>query len=136
MNKVIITTESCADLTEGLMNEFGLKTVPMHINFPEKSYDDGQIPVERIYDYYTREKRLPKTSAVNPDEFKRFFESILADNEDADIIHISYSSEASCTFQNACIGIRSMPNVHLVDSKSVSGGAWEPRGEGGAARPR
>lgn len=125
MNKIIITTESCSDLTEEMIGKSGVYIIPMHIVFETETFADGTIPVQYIYNYFEKTKRVPKTSAVNPAEFTGFFEKISKENPGASIIHIGYSSECSCTYQNAVIGISESKNadVYLVDSKNVSGGA-------------
>ena len=125
MNKIIITTESCSDLSAEMMDEHGIYAVPMHIVFETETFKDGTIPVQYIYDYFHKTKRVPTTSAVNPLEFTTFFENIAQENPGASIIHIGYSSKCSCTYQNAVIGIGDVRNadVHLIDSRNVSGGA-------------
>lgn len=125
MNQVVITTESCSDLSREMQEMHHIYSVPMHIDFPDKSFLDGEIPVEEIYQFYQRTKKIPKTSAVNPMEFSSFFRKVAEENPGAAIIHIGYSSQASCTFQNAIIGREecSEIDIHLIDSKNVSGGA-------------
>jgi EDD domain protein, DegV family len=125
MNKIIITTESCSDLTKEMIDKNNIYIIPMHIVFETETFADGTIPVQFIYDYFEKTKQVPKTSAVNPSEFTEFFEKITKENEGASIIHIGYSSECSCTYQNAVIGLSESKNVNvqLIDSKNVSGGA-------------
>jgi len=125
MKKIIITTESCSDIPLEYMKKYDIKTVPLHIVFPTNSVPDGSIPVQKIYDYYGATKSIPKTSAVNPIEFTKFFDELAEENEGVEIVHIGYSSACSCTFQNALLGVSDCKKakVHLVDSKNVSGGA-------------
>lgn len=125
MKKIVITTESCSDLTDELKLKHNIAIVPMHIVFEHKTVNDGSISVQEIYDYFNKTKQVPKTSAVNPSEFCEFFRKVSKDNDGAAIIHVSYSSEASCTYQNAMLGIEDCKDVevHIIDSKNVSGGA-------------
>ena len=125
MKKIIITTESCSDIPLEYMEKYNIKTVPLHIVFPTNSVPDGSIPVQKIYDYYGATKSIPKTSAVNPIEFTKFFDDLAEENEGVEIVHVGYSSACSCTFQNALLGVSDCKKakVHLVDSKNVSGGA-------------
>lgn len=125
MNKIIITTESCSDLTSKMAEQYGIYIIPMHIVFEMETFADGTIPVQYIYKYFEKTRKVPKTSAVNPLEFTHFFEKVAKENEGASIIHIGYSSKCSCTYQNAVIGIGESKNVdvHLIDSRNVSGGA-------------
>ena len=134
MKKIILTTESCSDLSNQILEEHNILSVPFSVNFPDETIDDGQIPIQKIYDFYKNTKKIPKTSAVNPQRYTEFFEEIAEKNENAEIIHIGYSSACSCSFQNATIGVSACKRakVHLVDSLNVSGGlgnltlkAWE-----------
>jgi len=85
-------------------------------------YQDGSIPVTEVYDYYIKTKKIPTTSAINPNEYQYSFQKIKEENPSCIIIHISYSSKASCTYQNALIASEDMESIYHVDSLSVSGG--------------
>jgi DegV family protein with EDD domain len=122
MKRIIIATESGADLPIDLIKLHNIYVVPMHISMEAETYADGSIPVSQIYNYYNKTKKIPTTSAVNPDEYLNFFQNITKDNGDCIIIYISYSSKASCTYQNALIATERMENVYLIDSLNVSGG--------------
>lgn len=124
MNQIILTTESCSDLPEEVLQEHQIYTVPYSLNFPDRTVFDGEIPIQEIYDFYEETKQIPKTNAVSPYQYTEFFERIAKENPGSEIIHIGYSSACSCSFQNAVIGVRDCTNavVHLVDSLNVSGG--------------
>lgn len=124
MSKIIITTESSADLPKKWLDEYQIRTVPFSVNFPDRTVEDNSIPVEEIYAFYDQTKQIPKTSAVNPYQYTELFENITAQHPDSEIIHIGYSSVCSCSFQNAVIGAAGCAHarVHLIDSKNVSGG--------------
>lgn len=122
MKKFIILTESGADVPLDLVNLHQICVLPMHVIMDNIDYFDGSIPVTDVYDYYKRTKKIPTTSAINPNEYQHMFEKITEENPGCSIIHISYSSKASCTYQNALIASDGMKNVYHVDSLSVSGG--------------
>ena len=122
MNKYIILTESGADLPVDLVKLHDIYVLPMHIIMDDIDYQDGSIPVTDVYDYYKRTLKIPKTSAVNPNEYKSLLQKITAENPDCSIILISYSSKASCTYQNARIASSGMENIYHIDSLNVSGG--------------
>ncbi|WP_041139175.1 DegV family protein [Beduini massiliensis] len=124
MKKIIITSESGCDLTKEQLNQYGIQIIPFGLNFPDRTVQDGEIPVQEIYDFYKRTKQIPKTNAVGPYQYTEFFENIAKENPDCEIVHVGYSSACSSTFQNACLGVRDCvkAKVHLVDSKNVSGG--------------
>ncbi len=122
MNKYIIVTESGADLPIDLVNLHKINVLPMHIVIDGVDYMDGAIPVSMVYDYHERTKKIPKTSAVNPNEYQSLFQKISSENPGFIILHIGYTSKASCTYSNALIGAEDMKNIYHVDSLNVSGG--------------
>lgn len=122
MRNYIIVTESGADLPKDLAKLHNIYVLPMHVIMDDIDYKDGSIPVTDVYDYYKRTKKIPTTSATNPDEYQCVFEKIREENPDSIILYIGYTSKASCTYQNALIASEGMENVYHVDSLNVSGG--------------
>lgn len=122
MRKFIIVTESGADLPIELIKPYDIHVIPMHVIMDDKDYKDGSIPVTDVYDYYKKTKKIPSTSAVNPNEYEYIFKKLKEENPGCIIIHIGYSSKASCTYQNACIGSDDMDDIYHIDSLNVSGG--------------
>jgi DegV family protein with EDD domain len=122
VRKFTILTESGTDLPADLVNRHHIQVVPMHVILGDKDYPDGSIQVTEIYDYYRRTGKIPTTAAVNPGEFQCIYQKIKEENPGCVIIHISYSSKASSTYQNALIASGGMENIHLIDSLNVSGG--------------
>jgi len=122
MGKIIILTESGADLPLDLAKLHHIRVVPMHVIMGNDQYPDGSIPVTEVYDYYEKTKKIPSTSATNPNEYHDVFKKITEENPGCIIIHIGYSSKASCTYHNAVIASEESENVYHVDSLNVSGG--------------
>lgn len=124
MRKIILTTESGSDLTKEMCEKHHILTVSFGLNFPDKTVEDGQIPVQEIYDFYKATKTIPKTNAVSPYQYTEFFRAAAEANPGCEIIHVGYSSVCSCSFQNAVLGVRDLKDVkvHLIDSLNVSGG--------------
>lgn len=122
MKKFIIVTESGADIPADLIQLYNINVIPMHVVMNEIDYKDGSIPVTDVYDYYKKTKKIPTTSAVNPNEYQCVFRKLIEENPGAYIINISYSSKASCTYQNALIASEDIDNIYHVDSLNVSGG--------------
>ncbi len=122
--KVCITTESSCDLSQEQLGQHGILTVPFGMNFPDKTVNDGEIPVLEIYDFYSRTKKIPTTNAVGPYQYTEFFERVAREHPGCEILHIGYSSACSCSFQNAVLGVKDCveAKVRLVDSLNVSGG--------------
>lgn len=118
----IITTESGSDISQELVDRYKIQVVPMHVTLGDKTIDDGSVPVEEIYKYYDETGTLPKTSGSTPEDFRIIFEHIFAENPDATIIHVAYSAVTTVSYNSARIAAEDFENIHLVDSKNVSGG--------------
>ncbi|MCR2822074.1 DegV family protein [Lederbergia panacisoli] len=122
MRRIILSTESGADLPKDLADKHAVQVVPMHIIMDEQDYLDGSLPVKDIYDYYERTKKIPYTTATNPHEYHEFFSKIKVDFPNCIIIHIGYTSKASSSFQNALIAAEKFENLYLIDALNVTGG--------------
>jgi len=122
MNKYIIVTESGSDLPENMVQGYPIHVLPMHVIIEKDNYLDGALSIDELCDYYDQTGKVPTTSAVNPEQYLQAFEKIRLDYPDSVIIHISYSSEVSSTFQNAVIASDEIKNVFHVDALNVSAG--------------
>lgn len=122
MRKIILTTESGADLPIAFIERYNLEVVPMHVIMDGKDYLDGSLPITDIYDYYERTKKVPSTTSTNPNEYTELFTKIRAAHPDSIIVHIGYTSKASSSFQNANIAAADFEDIHLIDALNVSGG--------------
>lgn len=118
--KIAVTAESTIDLPKELLNKFDIHTLPFQVILGDKAFKDGDISPKEIFDYVDKNKVLPKTSAVNEEDFQLFFNEILKDYDA--IIHISLSSQISSACQNAKNVAEKMKNVYVVDSLSLSTG--------------
>ena len=71
---VCITADSTCDLTQELLERFQVKTIPLHVLLGEESYLDGvDFTQEMIFQRYAKDKVLPRTAAISPQEFTDFF---------------------------------------------------------------
>ncbi|MFC4323621.1 DegV family protein [Litchfieldia salsa] len=122
MRRIILSTESGADLPRELAEKHGIRVVPMHVIMEGKDYLDGELPVQEIYDYYERTKKIPSTTSTNSHEYQELFTKIREDFPDCVIVHIGYTSRASSSFQNAIIAAEDFEDLYLIDALNVTGG--------------
>ncbi|CDO02930.1 Fatty acid-binding protein [Oceanobacillus picturae] len=122
MRKIILSTESGADLPADLAAAHNIQVVPMHVIMDGKDYLDGSLPVQDIYNYYDRTKKIPSTTSTNAHEYEEFFSKINKDHPDCMIVHIGYTSKASSSFQHAVIASEEFDNLILNDALNVTGG--------------
>lgn len=122
MKRIILTTESGADLPKDLAEKHNIYIAPMHIIMGGIDYLDGELPVQDIFNYHERTKGLPSTAATNPHEYEEMFTKIRQDYPEAIIVHVGYTSRASSSFQNAVIAAEKFKDVYLIDALNVTGG--------------
>ncbi|MDV6379508.1 DegV family protein [Sporosarcina sp. GW1-11] len=122
MSRIILSTESGADLPESLAKKHNVQVIPMHVIMEGQDYLDGHLPVNEIYDFYDRTKKIPSTSATNVHEYQEFFKRIRTEFPDRIIVHIGYTSKASASFQNALLAAEDVEDIYLLDALNVTGG--------------
>lgn len=118
--RIAISTESTADLTKEIINEYDFKIIPYVIQLGDNSGLDGEITTEQIISFVNEKKILPKTAAINEYRFNEYFTEILKEYDA--IIHFSLSSELSVASSNAKRAAENLDNVYVVDSRSLSTG--------------
>lgn len=118
---VYITADSTCDLSPELLERFQIKIAPLHVLIGEEDYLDGvNFTPEMIYERYEKEKILPCTAAVTPQEFVDFFTPLL--EAGYEVVHLDISSRMSGTYQNAAIVAQDLPGVYPVDTQQLTTG--------------
>lgn len=121
MSKVKIVSDSSCDLSAELIEKYGIGIIPMNVTLEGKSYRDGiDLVPDDIYARYKVSGSLPKTAAINPEQYRDEFNKYL--EEGYDIVYISISSEFSSNYQNSVIAASDFDNIYCVDSKNLSTG--------------
>ena len=107
-----------------LKARYHVSLYPLHIILGEKQYTDGvDITSNELYEAWWKHKLLPRTAAINPEEYERYFLPFLA--KGYAVIHISLGSGLSSSCANAQIAaesLRDKGNVFVIDSCSLSTG--------------
>lgn len=121
MSKIILSADITCDLGDTLKERYNVNFYPLHIILGGKQYQDNvDITSDQIYEAYTTQKILPKTAAINPDEYINYFKKWV--DEGYEVIHINLGSGISSSYQNCCIAAEELGNVYPVDSCSLSTG--------------
>lgn len=119
--KYKITCESSADLNQDMYKKLGVPVIPFRITLGSDDYFDGKnITNDQLFDYANSNSQLPKTSALNENDYTEFWEEQLKDCDG--IIHFSISSKVSSTYNNAVVAAKKFNNVYVIDSMSLSSG--------------
>lgn len=123
MSKVIILTDSTADLSKEMLEKYDIHSIPLYVRFGDEEYLDGvDITTPELYKKVAELNELPKTAAVSPGDFMKFFKKYL--NNDTEILYIGIGKEISATHQNAVIAASEFPKekIHIVNSDNLSSG--------------
>ncbi|MBE0700157.1 MAG: DegV family protein [Acholeplasmataceae bacterium] len=140
-NKVVILTDSTADLSKDLLKQYDVQSIPLYVRFGEDVYKDGiDITTPELYQKVDSSGELPKTAAASPGDFIDVFEKNI--QKGFDIVFIGIGSKLSATMQSAHIAKMEFPEgrIFLVDSANLSSGiallvlkAKDMRGQGMSA---
>ncbi len=120
----IISTDSTADLPASYVKEHGIAIQFLSYAFGDTVYDlDNQMESHAFYERM-RSGEMPTTNACIPDKVQQSFETYL--KEGYDILHISFSSGLSASYNNARIAANELAEQYpdrkiiLVDSLCAS----------------
>lgn len=116
-----LTADSTCDLSPELLRQYQVDILPLSITTETGVYQDGvDIHAADLFARVKSGEAIPRTSAVNMQEYREAFERLLQ-THDA-VIHINISSEFSACHQNACAAAEGLP-VYCIDSRNLSTGS-------------
>ena len=118
--KIAISAESTLDLPKELLEKYDIKVIPFSVILGDDEYKDGEIHSETIFKFVQEKKILPKTSAINQEQYSEFFLELKKDYDA--VIHFCLSSGISSACSHAQEAGAKIENVFVVDSKSLSTG--------------
>ncbi len=120
--KIQITADSTCDLSQELYDKYNIKVIPFIVTLGEQSFYDGQnIKPEDIFNYFDKNKELPKTGARSPEDLKDFFEPFLKNGYE--VIHFGIGSKLSSGYANCELVANQNDKIHLVNTKTLSSGS-------------
>lgn len=120
--KIKICADSTSDLSPELIAKYEVGVMPLHVALGEDDRLDGvTIQPDEIYDYYSANKKLPRSGARSAEEYKEFFQGFLDEGYDA-VVHYNISADMSGSYDNACVASKQVGNVYVVDSRNLSTG--------------
>ena len=120
--KTIITSDSTCDLSPELLEQFQIRTLPLHVVRPngEEYFDGVNIKPADIFRYADEDGKLCSTACISVGEYEGVFRAA-RERGDA-VIHLNIGSGFSACHQNARIAAEGMDNVFVVDSQNLSTG--------------
>ena len=119
---VLLSADSTCDLSPELFEKYRVLRVPLHVILEDKSYLDGvDLDPDGIYRVYKEKKVLPKTAAVNADEYLQIFRPYL--DQGYEVVHISIGSALSAGYNNCRLASEEAEGLFVIDSASLSSGS-------------
>ena len=119
---IILSADRTCDLTQELCDSFDVHTIPYHIELEGKDYQDSvNILPEDLYRAWWDRKQLPRTSAINVEEYVAYFKPWV--DVGYEVVHFCLGSALSSSYRNCCLAAEELGgHVHPVDSHSLSTG--------------
>ena len=119
--KIKITSDSTCDLSREQIEENSIGIFSLSVILGEKTYKDGEIAPNDIFEFVKNTGTLPKTAAGSPEEYAAFFKENIG-GCDA-LIHVNISSKASSCYAAACQAAENFKGkIFVIDSKALSSG--------------
>jgi len=121
MSKVTIVTDSTADIPKDLVERYGIKVVPLYVNFEDRSYLDDRIDItsKQFYERLRSVKKQPTTSQPTPQDFIKAYSELLKEN--GSIISIHISKKMSGTYSSAEMARKELSDsdIEVINSELV-----------------
>lgn len=124
MPKIKLITDSTADLSEALLKQHDIDTVPLIVNIGEASYYDGvTLTTEAMYKQVEKTGIMPKTAAASPGAFIEVFQPYI--DQGYEIIYLGIGATFSGTLQSAHTAKHHLKTdkITLIDSENLSSGS-------------
>ena len=123
-HRILLSADTPCDIGGELKERYAVSLFPLHIFLDDKQYTDGvDISPEALYAAWREKKLLPRTAAINPEEYVAYFTPFL--DQGFDIFHISLGSGLSSCYQNAKAAAELLSDrgrICVLDSCSLSTG--------------
>ncbi len=118
---IVLCADSTCDLSPELIERYKVNILPMHVNLDGNTYSDGvDLVPDDIYAVYREKKILPKTAALNMDEFMGFVRPFIEAGND--VICLTLGSALSTTYNNCRLAALELPGLYAIDSGNLSTG--------------
>lgn len=127
--QVRVVTDSACDLPAPIVDELGVRVVPLSIRFgDEELVDREELTVAEFWTRCVNSPTLPETAAPAPGQFEAVYRSLASEGATG-ILVVDLSGALSATLQSAELAARTVTDagdvdldIRLVDSRSVTMG--------------
>lgn len=120
MPKVHIVTDSTADLTTELIEQYNINVIPLTIQIDGESFIDGvDIKAEEFLEKMSIAKELPKSSQPSSGVFKELYDELGKDGDQVISIHMTGGMSGTVKSAQAAAEMTES-DVTVIDSKFIS----------------
>jgi DegV family protein with EDD domain len=121
MPAVRVVTDTACDLPDDIVNEFGVRLVPLRIRFgAEEFVDRVELSTKEFWARCADFDGLPSTAAPSPGQFQEAFEAMAGEGAEG-VVCVNLSSRLSATIEAARAAANDVGvPVRVVDSLSVT----------------
>lgn len=122
MSKVCITSDCTCDLSEELLDKYGVEVIYFYISTDRGCFKDRmEMTSTNVVEYFENGGQRISTAAPSVSEYVDLFERAL--RKDGELIHITISSQLSMSYENAVAAAAHFNGkVHVFDSQHLSTG--------------
>ena len=123
MGKIRITADSTCDLSESLLQQYGISVLPLNIVLDMKSYSDGEeISPDEIYAWAEKMRKTPKTAAVSCDRALEAASAFQKNGEEMIFLGISEAMSTTCNVMRMVKEELNYTDMYVIDSQNLSTG--------------
>jgi len=117
-----IVTDGAADMPAEWANEFGIDTIPINVQFGDKTYlQFVDLDFDGFYKLVEETKKIPKTSQPSPHQFAEFYKKIAQKGDTILSIHVT--SKLSGTYASAVAAADDVKDLFKVVTVDSAGGS-------------
>ena len=121
MNRILLSADSTCDLGSSLKEAYQVHYYPFHIILGGREYQDNvDITPQEIFQIYREKKLLPRTAAINVQEYLNYFTPFV--EQGYEVIHLNLGGALSSAYQNCLLASKELPGIYPVDSCNLSTG--------------
>ncbi len=119
MSKIILSADRTCDIGPELQEKYSVNLISYSITLNDKKYMDSvDVFPDDLYAAFRKDGTLPKTSAINPQEYIEYFKKWT--DEGYEVIHITLSSSVTSSYQSCVLAAAELSGVYVIDSRNVS----------------
>ena len=124
MSKIRIMADSTCDLSQELIEKYGISVLPLNIVMDDTSYLDGvETTPDKIYEWADANRTTPKTSAPGIEAAVEFLRPAVEAGDEVCYLGISEQMSATCqVLRLAAEELEYTEHVCVVDSMNLSTG--------------